>query len=89
MNPHCDLEFEDSKPIFLRNTMAHDDASSYQVWLQKVQQLGRYRQDEHSSEFWLFPVTLTTTKPSNLFIRQSSLWWYVIKPSLAEKTIRS
>ena len=36
MNPHCDLDLEDSKPIFLHDTLAHDDASSYQVWLQKV-----------------------------------------------------
>ena len=36
---HCDLELEDSKPTFLHNTLAHDDASPYHVWLQKVQQL--------------------------------------------------
>ena len=38
MSPHCDLELEDSKPIFLHDTLAHDDASPYQVWLQKVEQ---------------------------------------------------
>ena len=26
MSPHCDLDFEDSKPIFLHNAQAHDDA---------------------------------------------------------------
>ena len=36
MSHHCDPELEDSKPIFLRDTLAHDVASSYQVWLQKV-----------------------------------------------------
>ena len=46
MGPHCKLE--DSKPIFLHDTLAHDDASQYQVWLQKVQQLRRYHPDEHS-----------------------------------------
>ena len=39
MSPHCDLELEDSKPIFSHDTLAHDDASPYQVWLQKVKQL--------------------------------------------------
>ena len=29
MSPHCDLELEDSKPIFLHNTLAHDVASPH------------------------------------------------------------
>ena len=59
MSPHCGPELEDSKLIFLHDTLAHDDASLYQVWLQKVQQLKRYRPDEHSLEFSTFSVTLT------------------------------
>ena len=51
MSPHCDPELEDSKPIFLHDTLAHDVAPPYQVWLQKVQQLRRYRPDEHLLEF--------------------------------------
>ena len=35
MSPHCDPELEDSKPI-LHDILAHDVASPYQVWLQKV-----------------------------------------------------
>ena len=27
MSPHYDLELDDSKPIFLHDTMAHDEAS--------------------------------------------------------------
>ena len=74
MNLHCDPELEDSKPIFLHDTLAHDDASSYQVWLPKVQQLRRYHLDEHSLDFLTFLVTLilTTAEESNLFTRQSS-----------------
>ena len=34
MSPHCDPELEDSKPIILHDTLAHDVASPYQVWLQ-------------------------------------------------------
>ena len=50
MSPHHDPEL-DSKPIFLHDTLSHDVALLYQVWLQKVQQLGRYHPDEHSLEF--------------------------------------
>ena len=31
MSPHCDPELEDSKPIFLHDTLAHGVASPYQV----------------------------------------------------------
>ena len=51
MRPHCDPELEDSITIFLQDTLAQDVASSYQVWLQNVQQLRRYHPDEHSLEF--------------------------------------
>ena len=51
MSPQCDLDLEDSKPIFLHDTLAHDVASPYLVWLQKVQQMRRYRPDEHSEPF--------------------------------------
>ena len=50
MSPHCDPELEDSKTIFLHDILAHDVASSYQVWSQTVQQLRRYHSDEHSLE---------------------------------------
>ena len=48
---HCDPELEDNKPIFLHDTLAPNDASQYQVWLQKVQQLRRHCLDEHLLEF--------------------------------------
>ena len=51
MSPRCDPELEDSKPIFLHDTLTHDVASQYQLWLQKVQQLRRHHPDEHSLEF--------------------------------------
>ena len=74
ISPHCDPELEDSKPIFLLDTLVHDVASSDQVWLQRLQQLRRYRSDEHSLEFWTFSgtMTLTTTEQSNLFTRRST-----------------
>ena len=45
-SPHCDIDVENSKPIFLHYTLAHDNASQHQAWLQKVQKL-RYRSHEH------------------------------------------
>ena len=30
-----DPQLEDSKPIFLQNTLAYDDASPYQVWYKR------------------------------------------------------
>ena len=50
VSPHCNPELEDSKPIFLHGTLTHNDASPYQVWLQKVQQLRRYCPEEHLLE---------------------------------------
>ena len=69
MSPQCDLDLEDRKPLFLHDALAHDDASPYQLWLQKVQQLRRYRPDEHLLEFSTFLVTFTftTTRQSNFF----------------------
>ena len=78
-NLHCDLGLELKNPIFPRDTLAHNDASSHQVWLQKFQQLRRYHPNEHSLEFWAFPVTLTltTTEQSIFFTRQP--WLGAIK----------
>ena len=51
MSPHYDPELEDSKPIFLHDTLAYNDVSPYHVQLQKVQQSRRYHPDEHSLKF--------------------------------------
>ena len=51
MSLQYDPELEDSKPIFVHDTLAHENAAPYQVWLQKVQQLRRYRPDEQPLEF--------------------------------------
>ena len=51
MSPHSDPELEDSKPIFLHDTLDHNVALPCQVWLQKIQKLRRYRLDERSLEF--------------------------------------
>ena len=46
MGLHSVLVFEDSKPIFSHDTPVHDDAPSYQVWVQKVERFRRYRADK-------------------------------------------
>ena len=38
-----------------------------------------------NSEFFSVTLTWTTTEQSNLFKRQSSLWWCITKPSLVAK----
>ena len=75
MSLHCDLDLEDSKPIFSQDTLSHFDVPPYQVWLQKVQQLRRHYPHEHLLKFWFFAVALAlnTTKQSNLLKRLSSL----------------
>ena len=74
MSHHYDPELEDSKPTFLHNTLAHDDAPPYQVWLQKVPQLRRYFQmNIHWNFEPFFDLDLAATEQSNLFTRQSSL----------------
>ena len=45
----------------------------------------RHYPDEHLPEFWYYFVTLTTTEQTNLFTKQSTLWWCTIKPGLAAK----
>ena len=52
-----------SNPIFVHDTLAHDVALPYQIWLQRVQRLRRYCLDEHSLEFWTFSVTLPLPWP--------------------------
>ena len=39
MHLHCGLDFEDSEAIISHDTLAHADASQYQVWGQTVQHL--------------------------------------------------
>ena len=36
MSPHSDLDLEDNQSFHMTDTLTHDDASPYQVWLQKV-----------------------------------------------------
>ena len=39
---HCDFDLEDIKPVILKDNLAHDDASPYQLWSLKVQRFRRY-----------------------------------------------
>ena len=70
MSSQYDPELEDSTPIFLYDTLAHDDASPHQVWFTKgsaVKKNIRWNSEP------FFTLILTTTEQSNLFTRQSSL----------------
>ena len=39
MSPYSDFDLEDNKAIFSHYTLAHDNASPFKVWLQKVKWL--------------------------------------------------
>ena len=67
MSFHCDPELEHVKPVFLHDTLAYDDASPYQVSLQKGRQLKKYHPDEHSLEILIFPVTMTHNRAIQSF----------------------
>ena len=56
---HFDLDLEDSKPIFLEDSLAHGDALPYRVWQYKVQHFRRQHLDKQSLTFCNFAVTLT------------------------------
>ena len=75
MSHHCDPELEDRKPAILRDILAHDVASPYQVWLQKVQQQGRYHSDNilNSHIFIILSLTVTLSlKTANQFFERQS-----------------
>ena len=46
MSPHCDLDIEDSEPIFLHDTPPHGNTPQNQVWLKTVRQFRRYCLDK-------------------------------------------
>ena len=70
VSPHCDLDTEDSEPIFLHDTSPHDNTPPYQAykkkWLSSSEDTTQTRsgtrreyQDKHSLTCWTFAVTLT------------------------------
>ena len=46
--------------LFLYDTLAYDDTSPYQVWLQKVHWISGYSLDNHQFKFSMFVVTVNT-----------------------------
>ena len=62
-SPHCDLDHEDSKKIFLHDTLAHDDASPYYFRLQKFKCFGDTK----------WTLKNLHCEHSNIFTRHSSL----------------
>ena len=85
MSPHCNPVLQDSKPIFLHDTLAHDASSPYQVWLHKIQQLRDIIQmNIHwNSEPFLWPWPWK--QQSNFYTKHSSLSRCTIKLNLVAK----
>ena len=59
VNPHCDLDHEDSNQTLLQNIPAVDAAPQYRVWSQKVQQFRRYGTNSSVLRISAHTVTLT------------------------------
>ena len=66
------LILETANIFFVHDSLAHDDASPYQVWYQTVLWFWRYHQDKHSLTFWILAVTLTLNTVIRFFHR--TLW---------------
>ena len=82
-NLRCDLALEHSNPIFLHSTLAYDDVSTNQVWLQ-----GSGRSSEDTVEtviFWLYNASLWPrlwSGHTDLPGGHVDSWWRTTKPSL-------
>ena len=78
-SPCCDLDIEDSEPIFLRDTSPHDYTPPYQFWLKMVERFRRYWTDtiEHANRTteahmdrrtkWFQYTPLPTPHPSSIY----------------------
>ena len=63
---------EDSEPIFLHDTLAHNAALQYQVWYQNDLRFRRYHPDKHSLTSWTFVMILTLNTVIQILHR--TLW---------------
>ena len=59
MSPLCDLDLQYSNPIFLRDTLAHDDSPHAKLGYQRLNQFRKYHPDKYSLRFWTITVTMT------------------------------
>ena len=42
-----DLDLDDGKPIFLHDTLTHDNTPPHHIWLQKLGRFRRYPMDKN------------------------------------------
>ena len=69
LNSQCDLDREDTNPIFSHEIPPSDDTASNYVWLQKLWQLRRYHPDkriEGQDDSNIPHLTLRITKQKNM-----------------------
>ena len=82
MSPHCDLDLEDTKPVFPHDTTTHVDALACQFWSQKVHMFIKYHVNKHFSTFWTFAVIFNEQNRSFLL---NTMACTTIIPRLIEK----
>ena len=63
----CDLDLENSNPIFSQNTLAYDAVLSNQVWLQTDQQFRRHSENGQILLIKALAVTLTLKRVNQFF----------------------
>ena len=61
------LDHEDSKPIFLQDALAHDNAWPYHVWWQNVCWFRRYCLEKQSVIFWTLNLAQQTSSSQALW----------------------
>ena len=63
-----------------RDTLTHNDAFPYYVWLQKVKSFRRYHPGKQSMTFWTVTVTLTLNTAKHTFYKtlgDCGSWWCI------------
>ena len=69
-SPCCDLDLENSEPIFLHDTLTHDNTPPYQVWLERLNSSRRYHPDKHLLTLRTFKLNLTSNTVIQFFTGQ-------------------
>ena len=73
---------------FSHDTLAHNEAFPYYVWLQKVKSFRRYHPGKQPMTFWTFAVTLTLNTAKHTFhktLGDCGSWWCITVPSSVTK----
>ena len=80
------FDFDDNKAIFLQDAPAHDDASPYQVLLQKIQPVHRILPGQTLNKILKLCCVWPWPQQANIFTN-TGLWWCTIKSNDCAKPV--